>query len=421
MTALIQSRLFVPLLAVVAAVAGWHYLPGTVADRLAFSSIARATANPPFVISGSGAVADPWQLRTLEPRPQVDEKSGPLMVSLGDDLEGVFQSSPPSPIDVAVILNNFHRLGARNAAISAVLAWDEPDPISLVALDQALGKFDSLVMAAPLTRGAVAETMPPSFRRASIPQSEVIGDLNALPLVNRVPLPGVILEREKSLAGFQVLESEPASDQAPLLARWDDRLVLAFPLLTAMQSLGLPVDGLEVRLGEFLKLGPDGPYVPIDAFGRLATALVPVKPMGEIPAVELIDGGDALFPQNAPQPVILRDDRSAAEAATHSFSASLPAIIAAIRSDTGMKAPRLFRRFTASPELVLVALVLAVVALLARMPDFPRNTGYLALTLFCFVAQLVAVWSGFWLPGLAALGGIATAFVLGVFTPDRDA
>lgn len=420
MTALFHSRLFVPLLAAVAAVAGWHYLPGTAADRLAFSTIARATANPPFVIAGSGARSDPWQLRTLEARPQVDGQSGPLMVSLGDDPEGVFQTSPPSPIDVAVILNNFHRLGARNVAISAVLAWDDPDPISLLALDQSLGRFDSLVMAAPLTRGAVAETMPPSFRRASIPLSEVVGDLNTLPLVNRVPLPGVILEREKSLAGFQVLESEPASEHAPLLARWDDRLVLAFPLLTAMQSLGLPVTGLEVRLGEFLKLGPDGPYVPIDAFGRLATALGRVEPFAEIPAVDLIDGGDDLFPKQAPQPVILRDERSAVEAATRIFSISLPAIITAISSDTGMKAPRKFRRFSESPELVLLALVLAVIALLARMPDFPRNTGYLALTLFCFVAQLIAVWFGCWLPGLAALAGIATAFALGIFTPDRE-
>lgn len=412
MKALLQPALRVPLFAAAAAIACWHLLPGTMPDRAAFTAIARGAANPPFFISGNGSLESPWKLRTFASRPSANPGRVPLIVSLGDDAEGVFQSSPPSPIDLAVILTNFQRLGARNAATAAVLAWDAPDPIGLAALDQALGRFDSLVMAAPLTRGAVAEPMPVAFRKASVPLSQVQGDIAALPLVNRVPLPGVILGRENALAGFQSLDSEPATRFAPLLARWNDRVVLAFPLLAAMQGLGLPPDGMEIRLGEYLKLGPQGPFVPIDRHGRLAAPLGHVMPYAEIPAADLIDGGDDLFPKQAPEPVILRDDRSGAEPATRAFSARLPTVVAAIASDTGLAAAREFVRFTCCRELVLLSLVITALKLLSLLPVFPRNIGMALLAGFCIAAQTIAAASGMWLPGLAALAAIAAAWVV---------
>ena len=417
MKALLQPGLRVPLIAAATAIACWHLLPGTALDRAAFTTIARGSANPPFFISGNGSLEDPWKLRTFASRPRANPERVPLIVSLDDDEEGVFQSSPPSPIDLAVILTNFQRLGARNAATAAVLAWDAPDPIGLAALDKALGRFDSLVMAAPLTRGAVAEQMPPPFRKASVPLSQVHGDIAALPLVNRVPLPGVILGKENAQAGFQSLDSEPASRFPPLIARWDDRVVLSFPLLAAMQGLGLPPDGIEIRLGEYLKLSPQGPHVPIDRFGRLAAPLGHVSPFAEIPAAELIDGGDDLFPKQAPEPVILRDDRSGAETATRAFSASLPAVVAAIASDTGLAPARGFVRFTCCRELVLLSLVITALKLVSLLPAFTRHIGLVSLAGFCIAAQILAAASSMWLPGLAALAAIAAVFVVCKFTP----
>ena len=113
-------------------------------------------------------------------------------------------------------------------------------------------------------------------------------------------------------------------------------MVFAFPLLTVLQRLDLTVDGIEIRSGEYLKLGPDGPTVPIDRYGRLAVPLKPVSPYAVISAEALIDGGDDLFPKQAPEPVVLRDDRSGAEPTTRAFSKMLPAMIAAIASDTGL-------------------------------------------------------------------------------------
>jgi hypothetical protein len=414
---LLQPRFRVPLSAALAAVIGWIFLPGSALDRAAFRLVARSAANPPFFVTGEGSRANPWKLRTFASKQQPDPERAPLIDSLGDDPEGFFQNSPPSPIDLAVILSNFRRLGAKKAATAAVLAWDKPDPMGLAALDKALGRFDSLVMAAPLSRGAVAEPMPAAFRNASISVRKARGDVSSLPVVNRMPLPGVILGRENTLAGFQTLDSEPATRFAPLLARWEDRMVFAFPLLAAMQGLGLPLDGIEIRLGEYLKLSPRGPVVPLDRYGRLASPLGHVAPYAEIPAEALIDGGDDLFPKQAPEPVILRDDHSAAEPATRAFSGNLAAVIAAIASDTGLAPARVIARFTFCQEIVLLSLLIAALKLVSLLPAFPRNIAFLLLAGFCVTAQIIAASSAVWLPGLAALAASAAAFVVCKLSP----
>jgi hypothetical protein len=409
---LIHPRLRLPLCAALAAFAGWIQLPGTAIDQAFFKLVARSQANPPFFISGNGSLTQPWQVRTLASVQRPDAASAPLIVSLGDDAGAFFQSSPPSPIDMAVILTNFQRLGATQAATAAVLAWDAPDPIGLAALDKVLGRFDSLVMAVPLTRGAVAEPMPEAFRNASLPISQVHGDISALPLVNRIPLTGVILGRQNTRAGFQSIDFEASSRFPPLLARWEDRIVFAFPLLVALQRFDLPLDGMEIRAGEFLKLAAQGPVVPLDRFGRMASAPGSLSPYAEIPAELLIDGGDELFPKQAPRPVILRDDRSAAEPATRHFSNQFPATIAAIASDTSLTPDRTFARFTFCQEIVLLAVWLAAITVVSGMTAFGRQIAYVALAAFGIAVHFISASQGVWLPALAALCALATASVL---------
>ena len=408
-----HRRLWVLLGAAATACGCWMWLPGTAIDRLAFITVARGFANPPFFLSGNGSHSSPWNLRTFAAKNPTQNRQAPVIVALGDDPEGFFQSSPPSPIDLAVILSNFRRLGANKAATAVVLAWDSADPVGLVALDKALGRFDSLVMAAPLSRGAVPEPMPPAFRTASVPLESIHGDLSPLPVVNRVPLTGIILGKDHIRAGFQVIDSEPITKFVPLLARWEDRVVFAFPLLVVLQRLDLPLSGVEIRLGEFLKLGPNGPTVPVDRYGRLAVPLNAVAPYAEIPAAALIDGGDDLFPQQAPQPVVLRDDRSAAEPATRAFSKKLPALIAALASDTGVAPPRDYPRLQTAPELLVLGLVALALAALCGLPGFTRNIGFLALATACLTAQCVAAGTAhLWLPGLPAFAAMLCAAVL---------
>ena len=413
MTGKLQRRLWILLGTVAAACGAWWLLPGTALDRLAFTAVARGFANPPLFVSGQGGHQSPWTLRTFAAAQRADAREAPVVVSLGDDREAFFQSSPPSPIDLAVVLTNFQRLGVKKAATAVVLAWDTPDPIGLTALDKALGRFDTLVMAAPLTRGAVGEPLPESFRAASVAMAAVTGDVSALPVVNRIPVPGVILGGKNVLAGFQTLDSEPAGKFAPLLARWDDRVVLAFPLLCTLQRLDLPPGALIIRAGEAIQLGPEGPIIPIDRFGRLAVPLHATAPRVEIPAEAVVDGADGLLPHDAPGPVVLRDDRSSAEPATRAYSAMLPALIAMLGSKQTLAPAHDYHRPPARYELTALLLAAFILTALGGLPPFARHTAYLTTLLACLAAQCVAAGTaGWWLPGLAAMAAVFSAWLI---------
>lgn len=412
MKGLFQRRLCVLLASAAAAFAVWKSVPGTKPDDLAFRAVASSFTNPPLFVSGRGTYAEPWALKGLSSRPKTNKLEAPVIVSLGDDVQGFFQSSPPDPIDFAVIFRNFQRLGARKAATSVVMAWESPDPIGMAALDKTLGKFDSLVMAAPLSRGPVAAPLPPAFRRASVPLSSVSGDTALLPVVNRIPIPGTILGGENTAAGFSVLETESAPHAELMFARWDDRVVLAFPLLVVLQRLNLPAEGVEIRLGEFVKLGPDGPVIPIDEFGRLDLPVKSLAAYAEIPAESLIDGGDELFPKQAPDPVILRDDRSAADPATRGFSKEISGIVAAIASDDALTGAVTYRRLPEPWELAIPGLVVLAMTAFCGVPAFARLLSGLAVAGLGIAAQ----WVGFgaaevWLPGFSVLAAVLAALL----------
>ena len=401
----------------VAAVAGalcWSLIPGTELDRWAFDRVARGFANPPFFIAGAGSHQDPWKLRTSDTNRKTDKLHAPLVVSLDDDLEGFFQSSPPSPVDLAVIFKNLQRLGVNRVSSGAVLAWSDPDPIGLTALDKVISGFDSLVMAAPLSRGAAPESMPQAFRNASLPITAVQGDTSLLPSVNRIPIPGVILGGENTMAGFQALETEKTAERPPLLARWEDRVVFAFPVIAVMRHLGLPLDGVEIHPGRSLKLGPQGPMVPIDRFGRLNVPIQPVSAFAEIRAESLIDAEPGLFPETARSPIVLRDDRSESEPATQAFSRHLPAMISAISSDAGLSKTRVFPRVGVPWEVFQLTLAAAMALMTCGMSPFTRNIVFLLWASLAIAAQFLA--AGFvqaWLPGLPCLAALATSWAIG--------
>jgi hypothetical protein len=411
-----QRWLRVFIVSAVTALVAWKGIPGTQLDRAWFSAVASSGANGPLFVSGEGSRTDAWKLRTFSSDKKSDKREAPVIVSLADDVEGFFQSTPPAPIDLAVILTNFQRLGAKKAATAAMFAWEKPDTIGLAALEKSLAGFESLVMAAPLSRGVVPTVMPPSFRRCSLPVAKVQGDTSMLPIVNRLPIPGIILGGETTITGFSTLEAEAPSDLAPLVARWEDRVVFSFSLLTVLQRLDLPLDGVEVRLGKYMKLGPAGPLVPIDAFGRLATPLKNVPAYAEISAEALIDGSDELFPKEAPEPVILRDDQSSAESATRAFSKSLSAVIAAIASNGGLSEAKEFPRLSEGAELAIFSLLVLALAFLSGASDFVKYLSMLVLAVLAVAAQWIAAGSGsIWLPGLpmvatTAVGGLVAYF-----------
>jgi len=339
-----------------------------------------------------------------------------VMVSMGDDVGGVFQSSPPSPVDLAVVLQNLQRLGAKQAAIAAVMAWDKPDAGALKGLDMVLNHFQLVVQAAPLSRGTLRQAMPPAFRRAALAPDAIHGDLSRLPIVNRVPVADVIFgQGEGTLAGFSSLDDgDDNANSLPLLARWEDEnaVVLAFPLLTVLARCNLPVGGIQVKLGEFLRLGPAGPVVPIDRAGRMALPLKPLASRADIAAEDLIVGTPEIFPSGSGL-IVLRDDQSRATHTTRKFSATLASAIASIRSDAGLGPARAYRRVSGVWELVLLMGAVLLLVLTSAQTRFKRFLCCAILATSCLAAQWLGVGlAQIWLPGIPLLTATLVAAVM---------
>ena len=71
-------------------------------------------------------------------------------IQITNDPERIFESSPPSPLDYAVILQQLHDTGYKNLVIGVPLAWDElannaeeDFDLSLAALNNKLSLFGS--------------------------------------------------------------------------------------------------------------------------------------------------------------------------------------------------------------------------------------------------------------------------------------
>ena len=377
---------------------------------MVFRGVLMGFANPPFFVSGNGSHEWPWTLRTMATTPKIDARKAPVVVSIGDDPERAFQSSPPSPTDLAIVLTNLKRLGAKHAAVAAVLAWEKPDPVALKGLEIALDGFQMVVQAAPLSRGITREAMPPAFRAASLPAAAIQGDLSGLPIVGRVAVPDVIFGGKGALAGFSTLDNAKVGPgMVPMLARWEeeDRMVLAFPLLAVLARFDLPMDGVRVRLGEFLELGPDGPVIPIDRNGCLALPPKPVSSRADVSAESLIDGESDLFPAD-PGLIVLRDDQSASSLATQRFSGELASVIASIGSDAGLGPAVRYPRLPVKWEQLIAGLMALALAAVAGLPLFARRVALGVMLALC----VTALWLGVglaqvWLPGLPLAAAVA--------------
>ena len=418
MKILIHRPLWVLIAALAAALACWKKAPGTEVDRSAFELIAASVINPPWLVSGNGSHSEPWSLQTSAAKSAKKQCVSPTIIAIDDDPDGVFQNFPPSPIDVAVLLNNLHRLGEKKANIAAVFAWDEPDVMGLTALAKTISRFDSVTMAAPLSRGTSSEPIPSPFLRASIPMSEVIGDSSLLPIVNRISVRGTVLGRENTMAGFQSLDSQSEDGAVPLLARWDDRAIFSFPLVVAVQQLGLPVSGIKVHCGSSITLSPRGPILPIDAFGRLIQNTPKAATPTPVSAAKLIDADADLLKRDSRAPLLLIDDRSTADPETLNFSEQLPLTVSSIVSDAGTQQVFTCRRIDPSREISFLIVVTLILSATSALATFPRNVMLLTIAGALVAAQfIIACLANLWLPGLAALASVAAAFIISPIFP----
>jgi hypothetical protein len=249
--------------------------------------------------------------------------------------------------------------------------------------------------------------------------TEVIGDSSLLPIVNRIAVRGTILGRENTMAGFQSLDSQSEEEAAPLIARWGDRAIFAFPLVVAAQQLGLPINGIKVHCGTSITLSPQGPILPIDAFGRLVSDAPKSAAPEPIPAAKLIDANADLLQRNPRAPLIVLDARSTADPATLQFSEQVPQVVSSIISDAGTRQAFTCQRLDTPREIALLIALSLILSAASALAIFPRNVMLLTIAATLIATQFIAAsLATTWLPGLAALASVTAAFIISSLIPD---
>jgi len=337
-------------------------LPGSLVEKAFFHLTAKPVTSSKSLIYGAGTTEKPYAVGSLNNTP-LEKISSPIDIVITDDPNQIFQTSPPSPVDYAIILKNLKRLNQDSIAIGTPLYWAEPEVMPLRALDQQLDTIPKLITSVPLSRRPTPSPIPPAFRRASIPVSSIRGNPSLLPVVNRIAIPDVLLGSQSSLAGFSILESEPTSKFPPLLAKWDDRVIFSFTLLAALNHLQISPESIEIHLGRHIYLGIRNHYIPIDSYGRLnhfpeALEAIPSLP---IPAENLIDAPNAEFASVSFQPVIIRDEPSTQDPATATFSDSLIRTVALLSDPVNSFAIRSYQRLPIITELFFIAALLSLI------------------------------------------------------------
>lgn len=351
------------------------------------------------ILDGSGSQEKPWTRRKATP-PVTPPP--PRVLNIDDDPEGYFSTSPLAPIDHALIFARLHDAGHRTLGVGHLMAWDEAEPLAMEALRKQLDRFDAAVLALPLARGAVPEPVAAPFLRWSVPEREAEGKVSSLPQVNRIAIPNAEQGGEKSLAGFSLLENEsdPGDGVQPLLARWGDRIVFAFPLALEIAAEGLSPADVMIHVGKEIRLGAAGPVIGIDEFGR--GAIAPGVEAIESPAKRLISEGPE--PPKS-KPLVTRDTRSDLAAADKAWSDQLAGRVQALRS-----APRYEPSVTLPrPDPLLELLLVSLLAFFATWSTCLHKTGWRIATIFLVTGlgvelmYLLAARQNAWLPPLAMI------------------
>lgn len=368
-------------------------------ERQMVKTLAFAVEPVETILDGSGSAKKPWTRRKATPAISAPP---PRLLNIDDDPEGYFSASPLAPVDHAVIFASLHEAGHRVIGVGHLMAWEDSEPLAMDALRKQLDRFDAAVLALPLARGAVPEPVAAPFLRWSILESDALGNVSALPQVNRIAVPNAEQGGSKSVAGFSLLENEsdPGDAVQPLLARWGDRIVFSFPLAVEIAAEGLTPADVIVHVGKEIRIGKAGPVIPIDGFGH-----------GEVaPGVEAIEAPAKRIVSEGPEPpkskpLLTRDTRDDLSAADKAWSDRLAGRVQALRTATRYEPTVPLPRPDALLELLLVSLLALAGTAAAGLRSLPWRivASVMVAGLGIEFLYLFAARQNAWLPPLAML------------------
>lgn len=361
------------------------------------------------VILETNPEADGWSLRTLEAGEVVSDWDF-VEMPLAREL---FDGKEPKPSEYAVLLAKLHQSGARELAFTQSLAWDDGAELELRALDSSLRPFASVLLPLDLSEVPQPASVPRWLGESQISKDRLIGDSSSLPMMNQVTVPPSISGGAGVAFAFPDFGGRDlqyrAEGRLPVLTRWGDGFLPSWPLALAMRMEGVALDELVIHPGKNLRIGVNGPVVPLDDFGRAKVAvsegddlrMISAKTLFPLGEVDLPDLSQGVVLLDATSPAHLRESRR---------------LIAEARSL--LKFPRpgqaeVFRRLPFGWEVLLYVQIVLVAFVALYLRPFPQ---LIALAVLCgglfFLVLGLFNWRGVWTPILPLVVAIIMSWCL---------
>lgn len=333
-----------------------------------------------------------------------------LICSIDDDPDQMNAFGIYHPADLAITCLNLQKLGVKRALLATHLHWPELDRASNATLASAIKKFDQTVISTPLRRQFNGSNISKAFLRSSISVETVDGDASLLAVVNHQVLPPTIEIPNNAWIGFSNIELEESLGSVPLIALWDDRIVLASSLLHMIQRAGIELDQVDISLGSCIRLGKNGHFIPIDKFGRLQYQQGLITPTAERTITSANSASASIIGASQENLILMADGTN-----TKKF-ASIPNVLEQITqllNTPRAGAPELVQRMAIWSELTLLAVVCLTTIYLACYNGLRLIISYLCIFLTLWISFLILYQTlHFWIPMNSYLSALLIGWTL---------
>ena len=194
----------------------------------------------------------------------------------------IYSSIPPQASDVAMVINELRKQGVAHLHFSTQFHRESENLgkslIQRVLSPEKSPAFKSVLIPLQLTRTFKDTPFPSYLKGSSFDSDKVEGNTKLLPRVNKVifsPIDQINFKTAQEIIdcpclsfGFSDLESEQAAEgKTPMLALWNDRILVHQLLLSTMLLHDVGFDQLTITMGESIQLGLNKPTIPIDKYG----------------------------------------------------------------------------------------------------------------------------------------------------------
>lgn len=377
----------------------------------------KASSNSPNLIFDEDAESNTISARALSVQ---EERSRDFqIIQITDDPDHIFEHTPPSPLDYAVLMESLRNRGFNRVILATRMTWDDEPGLEAEGLSGRLALFQSSVIAIPVTRGATAQPLPDALQRALIPFSKITGNYKLIPIVNQVSLSAHAGGGTQTLAGFDKIESSPASEGGiPLLAHWEGQgLIPSLELLSVMMAHDVSPSDLIVHSGKYIRLGKDGPVLLLDAYGQTP------RPSSAAPwMTEVSLKAETLITQKSETPVTDRTQACLIHAvgektiSTSLLSATrMNDLLALAKTSPVPGAAKAYRRLPRWAEIVIIIDIVLAACWFAGFTRWNRHLAF-ALTAAFFLPLLLAMMdiTQHWFGLSAPLATLITAWLIPV-------